>query len=71
MTTLPDFGGSTADRTVIATAYAAFFGGLLLFGARVGQRVGHRHSILGSIALFAMAVKAPRWPRRVSTPGSL
>ncbi|WP_170111969.1 MFS transporter [Nocardia fluminea] len=59
VTALPDmvadFDGSAADSTMIATAYAAFFGGLLLFGARVGQRIGHRRSILASIALFAIA----------------
>lgn len=58
VTALPDmvadFDGSTTDSSMIATAYATFFGGLLLFGARVGQRIGHRRSILASIALFAI-----------------
>ncbi len=51
---ISDFGGAT-DSSVIATAYATFFGGLLLFGARVGERLGHRRSILASIAVFAAA----------------
>ncbi len=51
---LADLDGSAADGTVIAAAYATFFGGLLLFGARVGQRVGHRRTISTSIAVFSV-----------------
>jgi MFS family permease len=58
MTTLPkmlaDVGATTADGTLVATAYAMFFGGLLMFGARLGDRVGHRRCILGSLAVFAV-----------------
>ena len=39
--------------TIIATSYAMFFGGLLMLGARVGDRYGHRRTILASLALFA------------------
>ncbi|MGY2067773.1 MFS transporter [Blastococcus sp. SYSU DS0619] len=50
---LADVGGSAADSTLVATGYAMFFGGLLMFGARLGDRLGHRRAILGSLALFA------------------
>jgi MFS family permease len=50
---LADVGGASADGTLVATGYAMFFGGLLMFGARVGDRVGHRRTILVSLAVFA------------------
>ncbi|OZF57705.1 hypothetical protein CH293_03080 [Rhodococcus sp. 14-2470-1b] len=50
-----DLDGTEADSSLIATAYATFFGGLLLFGARVGERFGHRRSILASVFVFAAA----------------
>ena len=45
----PDSLGS-----LIATGYAMFFGGLLMLGARLGDRYGHRRTILASLAVFAM-----------------
>lgn len=39
--------------TLIATGYAMFFGGLLMLGARLGDRYGHRTTILTSLAVFA------------------
>ena len=45
----PDSLGS-----LIATGYAMFFGGLLMLGARLGDRYGHRRTILASLALFAV-----------------
>ena len=39
--------------SLIATGYAAFFGGLLMLGARLGDRFGHRRTIIASLALFA------------------
>lgn len=58
VTTLPkmlsDVGATAADGTLVATAYAMFFGGLLMFGARIGDRVGHRRCILASLAVFAV-----------------
>ncbi len=51
---LADVGGSGADGTLVATGYAMFFGGLLMFGARLGDRVGHRRTILVSLAVFAL-----------------
>src|SRR4029450_10670289 len=50
---LADVGGSGADGTLVATGYAMFFGGLLMFGARLGDRVGHRRTILLSRLVFA------------------
>src|SRR3954452_13639039 len=60
---LADVGARPADSTLIATAYAMFFGGLLLFGARLGDRYGQRRCILVSLAVFAagslLAATAP------------
>jgi len=39
--------------SLIATGYAMFFGGLLMLGARLGDRYGHRRTILASLAVFA------------------
>jgi MFS family permease len=39
--------------SLIATGYAMFFGGLLMLGARLGDRFGHRRTILLSLAVFA------------------
>jgi MFS family permease len=50
---LRDVGGTSADGTLVATGYAMFFGGLLMFGARVGDRVGPRRAILVGLAVFA------------------
>jgi MFS family permease len=38
---------------LIATMYAMFFGGLLVLGARLGDRYGHRRILLIGILLFA------------------
>ena len=51
---LSDVGGTSADGTLVATGYAMFFGGLLMFGARLGDRLGHRRTILASLGLFAV-----------------
>jgi MFS family permease len=51
---LTDVGGTGADGTLVATGYAMFFGGLLMFGARLGDRLGHRRTILASLAVFAV-----------------
>ena len=39
--------------SLIATGYAMFFGGLLMLGARLGDRFGHRRTILVSLMVFA------------------
>lgn len=51
---LADVGATSAGGTLVATGYAMFFGGLLMFGARVGDRVGHRRTILISLGVFAL-----------------
>ncbi len=43
--------GSAASA--VLTSYAMCFGGLLMMGARLGDRFGHRRVLLGGIALFA------------------
>jgi MFS family permease len=40
--------------TLVATGYAMLFGGLLMLGARLGDRIGHRRTILVATALFAL-----------------
>jgi MFS family permease len=49
---LADVGGSSGDSALVATGYAMFFGGLLMFGARLGDRIGHRRTILTGIGSF-------------------
>jgi MFS family permease len=39
--------------SLIATGYAMFFGGLLMLGARLGDRFGHRRTIIVSLMVFA------------------
>jgi len=39
---------------LVATAYAMFFGGLLVLGARLADRIGHRRVLLAGIVAFAM-----------------
>lgn len=43
--------GATA---VLATVYAMFFGGLLVLGARLGDRYGHRRVLLTGCLSFAL-----------------
>jgi MFS family permease len=43
-----------AAGSLVATGYAMFFGGLLMFGARLGDRLGHRRTILLGLAAFAV-----------------
>ncbi len=40
---------------VLATSYAMAFGGLLMLGARLGDRFGHRRMLLGGLVAFAGA----------------
>lgn len=40
---------------VLVTGYAMFFGGLLLLGARLGDRYGHRRVLLVGLAAFGAA----------------
>jgi MFS family permease len=50
---LSDLGASASAGTLISTGYAMAFGGLLMLGARLGDRFGHRRAILASLAVFA------------------
>jgi MFS family permease len=43
-----------AATPVVVTAYAMFFGGLLVLGARLGDRYGHRRVLLVGIGSFAV-----------------
>jgi MFS family permease len=56
VTALPDMLAGVHARAsfggLVATGYAMFFGGLLMFGARLGDRVGPRRTILISLAVF-------------------
>jgi MFS family permease len=52
---LTDLDGSAEAGSLIATGYAMSFGGLLMFGARLGDRVGHRRVILVGLVLCAVA----------------
>jgi len=52
---LADLGAMPAEGTAVVTAYAMFFGGLLMVASRVGDRVGHRRVVLAALALFAAA----------------
>lgn len=52
---LRDLGARPAQGTVIVTAYALFFGGLLMVASRLGDRIGHRRVVLAALTLFATA----------------
>src|SRR5919107_2234205 len=43
-----------AATPILATVYAMFFGGLLVLGARLGDRHGHRRVLLIGCAAFAI-----------------
>src|SRR6201985_490780 len=51
---LESVNASPSSGSLVATGYAMFFGGLLMFGARLGDRYGHRRTILVSLAIFAV-----------------
>jgi MFS family permease len=50
---LSSLHAAQSDSTLIATGYAMCFGGLLMLGARLGDRYGHRRTILASLGVFA------------------
>jgi MFS family permease len=52
---LADLGASPDAASLISTGYAMFFGGLLMFGARLGDRFGHRRIIVAGLAIFTVA----------------
>jgi MFS family permease len=55
---LASLHASQSDSSLVATGYAMFFGGLLMLGARIGDRYGHRRTILASLAVFAVGAAA-------------
>ncbi len=52
---LADLDATAVQGTVVVTAYAMTFGGLLMVASQVGDRVGHRRIVLASSALFGVA----------------
>ena len=52
---LADLRASADAASLISTGYAMFFGGLLMLGARLGDRFGHRRIILTGLAIFTVA----------------
>lgn len=52
---LDGVGAGDAATGPIATAYAMFFGGLLVVGARLGHRYGHVRMLLVGLTIFAVA----------------
>jgi MFS family permease len=63
---LSDLKAPVTDGTLISTAYAMFFGGFLLLGARVGDRIGHRRTISASLVAFALSSGAAALAQSVS-----
>src|ERR1700751_1459041 len=55
---LSDLHASPDAASLISTGYAMFFGGLLMFGARLGDRFGHRRIIFTGLAIFTAAAVA-------------
>ena len=51
---LADLHASQSFAGLITTGYAMFFGGLLMVGARLGDRYGHRRTIMASLTVFAV-----------------
>jgi MFS family permease len=50
---LADLHAPASSGGLVSGGYAMFFGGLLMFGARLGDRFGHRRAITASLAVFA------------------
>jgi MFS family permease len=52
---LTDLRAPADAASLISAGYAMFFGGLLMTGARLGDRFGHRRIILAGLLVFAVA----------------
>jgi MFS family permease len=52
-TMLKDLHASSSASSLVVTGYAMFFGGLLVLGARTGDRFGHRRIAHVGIGVFA------------------
>ena len=52
---LADLHASPEAASLISASYAMFFGGLLMLGARLGDRFGHRRVILTGLVFFSLA----------------
>src|SRR3954465_7967781 len=50
---LADLTARAAAGSLVSGGYAMSFGGLLMLGARLGDRFGHRRTITASLAVFA------------------
>jgi MFS family permease len=50
---LASLSAPQSSASLLLTAYAMCFGGLLMLGARLGDRFGHRRALLAGIAGFA------------------
>ena len=50
---LADLNAPASAGSLVSGGYAMFFGGLLMLGARLGDRFGHRRTITASLAVFA------------------
>jgi MFS family permease len=51
---LADLKAPASASSLVAGGYAMCFGGLLMLGARLGDRFGHRRTITASLAVFAL-----------------
>jgi len=51
---LADLRAPASSGILVSGGYAMFFGGLLMLGARLGDRFGHRRAITASLAVFAL-----------------
>ncbi len=63
---LTDLRASPDAGSLIATGYAMFFSGLLMLGARLGDRFGHRRVILASLLTFAVGAAIGATARTVA-----
>ena len=52
---LEGVGAGDSLASPVATAYAMFFGGLLVLGARLGRKYGHRRMLFAGLGLLIAA----------------